>query len=397
MRGLWPLALTGLAPRPAETAPTAGAEAGRADAIVGDAIARGEIPGAVVHVRIGGRLRYEQAFGRKHVEGNVDLSPDDLFAVASLTKPVVAVAILQLCERGALRLGDPVSAFLPEFDRPRVLTAYDVETGVMSTRPAQRPVTVRDLLTHTAGIHHGHVETDPVMGAIYRNAGVVYDSRLLLAEKIRRLGALPLAHDPGARWTYGLSSDVLGRVVEVVGGVPLDRYLSRAIFEPLSMRRTYFFVPAGERASVVSKYSHAGGTIRRMPPDPFEGEARHLSGGGGLSTTIGDYARFGQALLDGGGPILSRAGVEAMTRNQLGELTAFGFRWGFSLAVSTADAPGRPPLPTGGFGWYGIFGTWFWAIPRQRALVLLFTNILRDDMTLPLFARVVASALPTRR
>jgi CubicO group peptidase (beta-lactamase class C family) len=270
---------------------------------------------------------------------------------------------------------------------------YDVETGVMSTRPARRSVTVRDLLTHTAGIHHGHVKIDPVMGAIYQTGGVVYDSRLLLAEKIERLAVLPLAHDPGTRWTYGLSSDVLGRVVEVVAGVPLDRYLSRALFEPLEMRRTYFFVPPGERARVVSKYSKASGTIRAMPPDPFEGEARYLSGGGGLHTTVGDYARFGQALLDGGGPILSRAGVDAMTKNQLGDMTAFGFRWGFSLAVSTPDAPGRTPLPTGGFGWYGIFGTWFWAIPRRQALVLLFTNILREDMTLPLFARVVNEAV----
>jgi CubicO group peptidase (beta-lactamase class C family) len=207
---------------------------------------------------------------------------------------------------------------------------------------------------------------------------------LLLAEKIRRLGALPLAHDPGARWTYGLSSDVLGRVVEVVVGEPLDRYLSRAIFEPLEMRRTYFFVPPEEWVNVVAKYSKASGTIRAMPPDPFEGEARYLSGGGGLHTTIGDYARFSQTLLDGGGPVLSRAGVEAMTKNQLGNMTAFGFRWGLSLAVSTADAPGRTALPPGGFGWYGIFGTWFWAIPRRQALVLFFTNILSEDMTLPL-------------
>ena len=357
--------------------------------MIRQAIARGDIPGAILRVQIRGRVRYEQAFGQKDIERDVELTPDDVFPVASLTKPVVAVAILQLCERGALRLGDPVSAYLPEFDRPRVLVKYDIDTGEMRTRPARRSVTLRDLLTHTAGIHHGYVGIDPVMGAIYKNGGVVYDSRVLLAEKIRRLGVLPLAHDPGTRWTYGLSSDVLGRVVEVVAGVPLDRYLSPAIFEPLQMRRTYLLVPPEERASVVSRYSKDTGTIRPMPPDPFEAEARYLSGGGGLHTTIGDYARFGQALLDGGGRVLTRPGVEAMTRNQLGPLTAFGFRWGYSVAVSTPEAPGRTALPTGGFGWYGIFGTWFWAIPRRQALVLLFTNVLREDMTLPLFARVV--------
>ena len=112
-----------------------------------------------------------------------------------------------------------------------------------------------------------------------------------------------------------------------------------------------------------------------------------------MLTTIGDYARFAQALLDGGGPILSRASVRAMTRNQIGDLTAFGFRWGFSVAVSTPNARGQSPLPVGGFGWYGIFGTWFWAMPRQEAIVLLFTNVLSGDMTLPLFARVVHEAV----
>ena len=118
-----------------------------------------------------------------------------------------------------------------------------------------------------------------------------------------------------------------------------------------------------------------------------------MSGGGGLLTTIGDYARFAQALLDGGAPILSRAGVRAMTRNHIGDLTAFGFRWGFSLGVSTPNARGQSALPVGGFGWYGIFGTWFWAMPRQQAIVLLFANVLREDMTLSLFSRVVHAAV----
>ena len=119
----------------------------------------------------------------------------------------------------------------------------------MSTRPAKRAMTLRHLLTHTAGVHHGHVEIDPVLGAIYEKAGVVHDSRLLLADKMRKLGPLPLAHDPGAAWTYGLSSDVLGRVVEVVAGVPLDQYVTRAILEPLGMRRTYFLRAGGGAAA----------------------------------------------------------------------------------------------------------------------------------------------------
>lgn len=364
-----------------------------ADALIREALARGDLPGAVLSVRTRGRVLVEEAFGRAHVDGDVALTTRHLFPVASLTKPVIAAAILQLVEAGKLRVDDPVSRFLPEFSRPRVLVKYDAVTGAVTTRPTRRVLTVRHLLTHTAGIHHGHVEIDPLLGGIYQKAGVVYDSRMLLAEKMRRLGPLPLAHDPGVQWTYGLSSDVLGRVVEVVADVPLDQYVARAIFEPLGMRRTYFFVPPEERANVVARYSGTAGTLRAMPPDPFESEARYVSGGGGLVTSVDDYARFAQALLDGGAPILARASVRAMTRNQIGTLRAFGFRYGFSVAVSTPNARGQSALPVGGFGWYGIFGTWFWAMPRAQLLVLLFTNVLRADMTLPLFARVMQEAV----
>jgi CubicO group peptidase (beta-lactamase class C family) len=168
---------------------------------------------------------------------------------------------------------------------------------------------------------------------------------------------------------------------------------SRAIFEPLEMRRTYFFVPPDERQNVVSRYSKAGGAIRAMPPDPFERKARYVSGGGGLLTTAGDHARFAQARLDDGAPILSRARLRAMMSNQLGNRTAFGFPWGFRFALSTPNGRGQTALPVGGFGGYGIYGTWFWAMPQRQAVVLLFANVLSADMMLPLFARVVEASV----
>jgi CubicO group peptidase (beta-lactamase class C family) len=385
LRGVAPLGLTALGPSYAR-ASTSQAFA-RAAAIVEDAVARGELPGAVLHVRRDGHVVGERAFGVKRVDGAIALAPDDVFWVASLTKPVVAAAVLQLAEARKLRVTDRVSEYLPEFSRPRVLVRYDPATETATTRPARREITLRDLLTHTAGIHHGHAEIDPVLGAIYRKAGVVFDSRLLLADKIARLGPLPLSHDPGARWTYGLSSDVLGRVVEAVAGVPLDQQLARAIFGPLDMRDSRLLVPPDVQDRLVTRYQVTDGVFRATPPDPHAAEARHLSGGGGLHTTVRDYAGFAQALLDDGGPILSGASIRAMTTNQIGALRAFGFRWGFSLAVSTDDAPGRPPLPRG-FGWYGIFSTWFWVVPKSRTVVLLFSNVIRRDMSLPLFARV---------
>ena len=373
--------------------PAMNASAGlqRAATVISEAIAQGEVPGALLHVRVRNRVVFERALGRKDIARDRPLTSTDLFPVASLTKPVVAAAILQLSERGALKLTEPVAKYLPGFANSRVLIRYDLATGAMTTRPARRAVTIHDLLTHTAGIHHGFAEIDSVFGALYERAGVVHAATLPLAENVRRLGSLPLVHDPGERWTYGLSSDILGRVVEVVAGIPLDEYLARRIFDPLAMRDTYFFVPGTDRERVVSRYSAANGQLRAMPD--LADEPRYVSGGGGLYTTAADYGRFSQALLDGGAPILSRASVKAMTSNQIGALDAFGFRWGFSLAVATADASGKVTLPVGGFGWYGIFGTWFWALPERETVVLMFTNVLRQDMTLPLFSRVVREAL----
>jgi CubicO group peptidase (beta-lactamase class C family) len=362
----------------------------RPDDVVEAAVQRAEIPGAVLHVRQGGRVVHHRAFGRRHSDQDASITPEDLFPVASLTKPVVAVGVLQLCEVGRIALDAPLATYLPGFANATVLVQYDVASGDLVTRPARRQPTVRHLLTHTAGIHDGFVSTDPVMGTLYERAGVVYDSRLLLEEKIKRLAPLPLTHDPGEAWTYGLSSDVGGRLIEVVSGKPLDQYLAATVFRPLGMQSTYFFVPPEGHPRTVGRHVRRNGKITPMPPDPHDGDdMRYLSGGGGLHTTAADYSRFTQALLDGGHPILSPASVEAMTTNQIGELRAFGFKYGLGLGIATAECPGQVPLPVGGYGWYGIYGTWFWTLPAQRTAVLLFSNILQSDMTLGLFAHVV--------
>jgi CubicO group peptidase (beta-lactamase class C family) len=391
LQGCWPLAgVAGVHSAEAAEQVTETTNFAQASAMIQRAIARGDIPGAVLHVRVRDRVLSERAFGRKRIDRDLALMVDDIFPVASLTKPVVAAAAVGLSESGGLDLDHPISGYLAEFRDPQVLLSYDRTTGAMTTRRARRAIVVRDLLTHTAGIHHGFPDIDDVLGTIYQAAGVDHSARVPLAENVKRIGPLPLAHDPGARWTYGMSSDVLGRIIEVVTGVPLERHLSRAIFEPLAMRRTSFFVPPAERDKILSWHSTTTGGLRVMPRAAADGDLRYASGGGGLYTTIGDYARFGQMLLDGGRPILTRASVTAMTTNQIGNLEALGFRWGFSLAVSTPSARGRTVLPVGGFGWYGIFGTWFWVLPQRHAVILLFTNVLREDMTLSLFARVVA-------
>jgi CubicO group peptidase (beta-lactamase class C family) len=310
--------------------------------------------------------------------------------VASLTKLPVAAGILQLCEAGRLALDDAVATYLPEFANATVLVRYDVDSGQTVVRRAQRPITVRDLLTHTAGIHHGFVMDDGVMGTLYERAGVVHDGRQALEEKVARLGPLPLVHDPGAAWTYGLSSDVAGRVIEVIAGEPLDRYLARCVFEPLGMRRTSYGIEPESRAGMAARHVRANGRLELFSPDPHTLEIEHVGGGGGLYTTVGDYGRFVQALLDGGTPILCHESVHAMTTPQTPHITTLGLRYGLSVGVSTAEAAGTSPLPLGGFGWYGIFSTWFWAWGARRA-VLLFSSVLDASMNLPLFSRVVGA------
>ena len=361
-----------------------------ADRIARTAVERGQIPGVALHVRAEGRVVHERAFGVRRSDEGAPLALTDIFPVASLTKPVVAVGALQLCEQGVLRLDDPIARYLPEFASPTVLVSYNLESRALVTRPARRGIVVRDLLTHTSGIHHGFPQLDDVMGSLYERAGVVHGDGMPMAEKVKNLGPLPLVHDPGETWTYGLSSDVAGRLLEVLSGEPLDRFLSARVFEPLGMTNSFFRVPVGERPRLVSPHTRepCGLVPARWARDV---DGRHLSGGGGLHTTVGDYGCFVQSLLDGGAPLLTPASIELMLQNHIGDAKAFGLRYGLGVGVATDDAPGESPLPIGGFGWYGIYSTWFWALPRWRTAVLFFANVLDPTMNLPLFARVVAA------
>lgn len=351
-------------------------------------MAAGQIPGAVWSVRVRGHLLHERGFGRRRADDDAPLTVDDVFPVASLTKPIVAAGILQLCEVGGLGLDDAVAAYLPDFADPKVLVSYDLGTGETIVRPARERVAVRHLLTHTSGSHHGFLTGDSVMGMLYARAGVAQDARLPLEENVKRIGPLPLAHAPGTAWTYGLSSEVAGRLIEVVSGQRLDRYLARSVLEPLGMRTTWFVVPPAERRRIVARHARADTKVRDMPSDPHEHDgAVHPSGGGGLYTTVGDYARFVQILLDGGPPILRPESVAEMTSNQIGGLTAFELRYGLSLGLATPEAPGAIPLPLGGLGWYGIYSTWFWALPRCQAAVLFFSKVVDSAMNLSLFSK----------
>ncbi len=360
------------------------------DALAAD-VEKGAIPGAVIAVARDGKLAAHAAVGYRDREAGIPMPLDAVFRGASVTKPLVVAAALSLVDEGLLQLAAPVSRYLPALTNLTVgvETVAAGGTRALERVPAEREITVQDLMRHTAGFTYGAFG-DSLVQRAYRAANVM-DLQQTNAELVDKLAALPLAYQPGSTFEYGMSIDVLGAVVEVGAGMPLDRALAARITGPLEMPDTGFALadsarlahpqidPAtGERPDLRGLFDPA------LPP-------RWFSGGGGILTTALDYARFAQMLLGGGTldgvRVLGRKTVELMTSDHLPPGVAFGpftpelgvtapFPWfgqGFGLGVSVRIDAGRSPNPgsVGDFSWSGISGTFFWADPRERLLAVL--------------------------
>ena len=379
VRWLWPIAAAALSgaqaaelPRAAPEAvgmTSAGFEALREE--LNQLVARGEFPGVTAMVARRGKVVFAHAAGLLDVQTGAEARLDSLMRIYSMTKPVTSVAAMMLVEDGKLGLDEPVARFFPKWKNMTVLAA-DGETRV----PAERPVTARHLLTQTAGLAYGY-DGDSVVDRLYREAGLISDWDYLARdtrELVTKLADLPLLFHPGARWHYGFSTDVLGHLVERVGGKPLDAFLRERLFAPLGIRDAYFDVPR----EVLHRFGtdHIIGkdgavTVQDSPrEDPEFIGVTFLSGGGGLVTTVGDYMRF-CLLLDGKGVfggtrLLKAQTVEAMTRNQLPDgVTMDGEPFGFGFGVFGEDAVEHQPSP-GSYYWGGAAGTFFWIDPAER-------------------------------
>ena len=315
------------------------------------------------------RVFYRGAFGVADTDSGRPLSIHALFRIASMTKPVTSVAAMQLVEAGKLGLDDPVAKYLPGFAGLSVFEAFDAETGDYRLRPARLPVTVRHLMTHTSGFGY------PFTSAILR------DYRPRAGDPPE-----PLLFDPGARWHYGTSTDWLGRLVENVSGEPLEQYFHRHIFARLHMTDTFYDVPEDKQARLVAVHRRsADGAIVKEADQPASKIAKPI-GGGGLSSTADDYARFLRMLLNGGtlegARILSVKSVALMGQNQIGALGVpalkaaipsrsndFTFiddgrdKWGLGFLITAAHAPGK--RSAGSLSWGGIFNTYFWIDPAR--------------------------------
>ena len=347
----------------------------------------GAFSGAVAAIAHNGKVAYLRAAGFRDLAKTSPLQSDAIFWIASMTKPVTSVAAMILVEEGKLDLAAPVSQYLPEFkDTTVAVETRDATTGKtdIAYEPQKRPMIVEDLLRHTAGFIHGvgKAKVDQLYRKhLYAKAGVFHRDRTL-AEVVSELARLPLAHQPGEVWDYGHSLDVLGRVIEVVSGQPLDQFLEARLFKPLGMIDTGFYVPEAKRSRLVDP--PADNWIG--PPDSVMGDVttptKLFSGGGGLASTASDYLRFCQMLLNGGEldgvRILSPATVRRMTTNALPSGIRFagyasgsmgplaGSTQGLGVAVRSDAAWSLVPGSVGSFSWMGASGTYFWVDPAEQ-------------------------------
>jgi len=351
----------------------------------------GKFAGVIAVVARHGKLAYVAATGSLESSGR-PIALDDVFRLYSMTKPIASTAVMQLVEAGKVRLDDPVSKFIPAFASTKVYASGPASNPVLVA--PTRPVTIHDLLTHTSGLTYGAFSNTPV-DSIYRRANML-DDRFTLAQFADSIARLPLMFQPGTRWNYGLSIDVLGRVVEVASGMTFDAYLDSAIFRPLGMRTTSFHATPAMAGHITRLFVR--GPDRKLTAanpllaEQFTDSGRMLSGGGGLLSTIPDYLRFTQMLLNGGEldgrRVLARKTVALMMRNHIpGRLIPIfpgfpeppgrnGFGYGGAVRVDSgsADMPGS----AGTFRWSGYASTFFWIDPKADLIAMLFTQYIPE-------------------
>ena len=361
----------------------------RIDKLVKQYIDSGWIKGADAFIARNGKVVYNKAFGVADAEKNVPMKTDAIFRIASQTKAITSVAVMMLYEEGKLLLDDPISKYIPSFAHPRVLAEFNPKDSSYTTIPAKREITIRDLLTHTSGIDYAQIGSDK-MKAIYAKAGIqagFVTDKIRLADAINKLGTLPLVHQPGERFTYGLNIDVLGYLVETLSGKSLAQFFKERIFEPLGMNDTYFYLPKSKfnrlaQVYVPDKHNH----LNKWNASTFPGvsadyplvDGTYYSGGAGLSSTTRDYAIFLQMLLNNGvyngHRVLARHTVEMMTMNQIGDLNLGRDKFGLGFEITTRLGQARLGQTEGSFSWGGFFGTVYWADPKEHLVCLFFVQ-----------------------
>lgn len=360
----------------------------RIDQLVNDHVSKKWLNGGVVMIVRNGKVVHHKAYGYSDAEKKVAMKKDDIFRIASQTKAITSLAVMMLFEDGRFSLDDPISKYIPEFKSPRVLDRLSWADTTYTTVPAKSEITIRQLLTHTSGLDYAVIGSQEFK-AIYAKAGIpsgIGSSDMVLADKMKKLGSLPLKHQPGEAFTYGLNTDVLGYLVEVVSGMPLNEFFRTRIFQPLGMADTWFYLPKEKQSRLVPLYQYKNGEIERLVKSPLGAtnvdypntNGTYFSGGAGLSSTAEDYARFLQLFLNkgeyNGVRLLSRKTVELMLTNQTQPPITNQFGLGFGLET---DKNNYQSLYTEGtFSWGGAFSTTYWADPKEKLIGIIYTNLL---------------------
>lgn len=384
-------AATAIAQSPAASAPESvglsSDRLARLTRVMDDYAATGQVAGTVTLIARAGRVVYHEASGWRDVERKVPMTRDTIFRIASQSKAITSVGVMTLVEEGRLLLTDPVSKFIPAFAHATVRGAGSGPS--MNPVAARRRITIRDLLTHTAGISYG-IESD--LQTLYTDAGFTQwyfaDKAEPIGHWIEKLAALPFEAQPGERYVYGYSTDILGYVIERISGEPLDRFLATRIFEPLQMRDTHFFLPPAKESRLAVVYGRTATTPLTRAPEGHPGQGHYVrgpraafAGGAGLLSTAADYARFLQMMLNKGEldgvRVLSPKTVELMTVDHIGQLYPAPGR-GFGLGFETVDDLGRSGRygSEGEFSWGGAYFSRYWVDPKEELVVVFMTQLL---------------------
>jgi CubicO group peptidase (beta-lactamase class C family) len=382
----------------------------RIDAMLRQAVEAGEIPGAVALIARNGKIVFHKAYGMSDLQDKKPFEKDAIFRIASQTKAITATAVMQLWEQGKFGLDDPISKYIPEFTDTGVIDTFNEADSTFTTNPLKQPITIRHLITHTSGIGYGMIDGDDRFRKIYQKAGIIDAFTIenkTIGANVKKLARLPLHHEPGAEWTYSEGLDVLGYLVELLSGMPLNEYFRTRILDPLGMNDTWFYLPEEKAARLVPVQHKEDGkwevfTSAQFEPDyPIKGAKTFFAGGAGLSSTADDYAKFLQMYLNhgmyNGDRLLSRTTIRSIMENQIGDLWAGGPKdYGLAFALVNDHGEDIGGIGSEGtFDWGGYFNTQYFADPETGIIGILMKQTQGDtnDQTGWKFRQMVFAAV----
>ena len=382
------------------------------DDIISEDIKENKIPGAVVLVGNEDKIIFEKAYGIKNPETNEKYNTDDIFRIASMTKAITSIGILKLWEEGKIGLDDPIDKYIPKFENIEILESFNDEDTSYTSKISTKKITIRQLLTHTSGIGYGFIDGNKSIKSIYhkrkqsfmKNGVLCFcDEDITIGETIENLADVPLHHEPGERFTYGIGLDVLGYMIEIVSGKKLDEFFRDEIFTPLDMNDTYFYLPKEKENRLVPVLTKKDDEWVIFEDDrfnvnyPIEGKRKFFAGGCGLSSTVQDYYKFLTVFLnDGkfkGKSFISKQTNDLIFQNQLPESFGFGVGLAFGIVLEK-DLKNGGTGSEGTISWGGYWNTSFFADPEDKYIGLIYkqTQNIQDDSS-DLFRRAVSTSV----